>query len=330
MQIKTLQRAGAFFSSSFGLMKDFITVSVLPFIKSVPNVLYSVFIFNLYCFLILGSSAYMTPYLFREEVIEEPETSYWGSHYLWFSVAAIIATIISGLAAGVSQEKLKKYLGILINVPQAIAWTVLTVMMYLVKFKYEKNLGEENNYLYIMPILIPATFFVSYHSFRLGFSKLKEYIRFNKYHFIWLSIPLSFYFVGFTYALVVVGAFMLKDIIEAILSIFDFSFWGYIKKGLLQFLLGFVLIFVAMIKLILNYLLGLSYKVWKFPLQYGLGIANNTHGKSYFHQLKSWALVILILSAGVPIASLIQYVCYVIVVFVSTNPWFQKLNGLVS
>ncbi len=278
------------------------------------NYFYATTVFQIYFFTTLLLCGYSTESIWGDKGIiantgngklVSPDESIWGNHYLWFFFSAVLACSIAAIILGIILGSVNKWKTLLIFLPNNVFLIGISGYLALGYIKGGMKLNEETPFVIAFILLLPVCNIVLYQVARFSHINLTGYIRFNKLHWLWLSIPYSAYFSGFLLAFSIHFIIVWADVKEAFWDRFDFSFQHFLK----EFLSSFFAFVFTLVQIIIDLLVSLALNVWKYPLEYTIRFLNGEFMQS-MPKWKSIPLIAMVLMAGIPIAALTEWLCY--------------------
>jgi hypothetical protein len=299
--------------------------TLLDFLKRGLTFIFSVGLFQMYFLVTFLVLAYSTDRIWGENgtmstdggvLVENISDSSWGGHYYWYFFASAASCMVGAVIFGIVCKRITKVKAVVAFLPNSLflIGTIAAVIVLRYIDKQDIFESKEIPFLVANALLLPVGNFLLYHVSRLSSDTLVSKVKFRKIHFLWLTLPYGLYLVGFTYALSVHAIFTWVDIKSAFYDRFDFSLKHFLRD-LLNRLTVVGQIFTDLIQIIIDFLIGLALKIWKYPLEYTIKYLNGDFLQNQ-KKLKSWFMIFGMLVLGLPVAAGVEILCYYLLLFI--------------
>lgn len=240
----------------------------------------------------------------------------WTDHYYWYFFSVLASCIVGGGLLGITIKRVSKWKTGLAFLPNSV-FLLSTVSIFTYNaYNSQLRLFSDDQFPFIAAnaLLLIVCNIAVYFSARFSHDIFTSSVKFSKYHFLWLSIPYTFYFAGFIYALSIHLVFLWHDLKISFHDEFNFSL-KHILRGILDRLLLIPEVFKYLIEIIIDLLISLALNVWRYPIEYTLKFLNGDFLKEK-PRFKSSMIIFCILLFGVPLAAVVELLCYYLLILV--------------
>jgi hypothetical protein len=286
---------------------------------------YSVILFQIYfflTFLVLGHSTNRiwgpngTMSRGFNDVIDDTGDNIWSDHYYWYFFSCLASCIVGGVLFGIQKNKITKIKTLITFIPNSLFFIVPVILLV---HSLDGNLSDvlvNKGFPFAIAniTLLILCNALLYHVARISKTFLYSEVKFTNFHFLWLSVPYTVYLAGFIHALSIHAIFTWIDIKIAFYDRFDLSI-KHLLRDLINRLTIIGQIFIDIIQIVVDLIIGLALKIWKYPLEYTIKYLNGEFLQNE-KKVKSSIIISSILIIGLPCAAITEILCYYLLLLI--------------